>query len=193
MAGILPLFGFYLQPAVGGRPLDYNFWRRFLGNRECRRRLKSLLSIATDDRRIARRRRERPRAGDSSLHWQRRQYRGRPGDPLSFPKRGRALRRGLLGQWAVWTKRAVELLEEIKCAKTHGRGIDALLARGAEITDANAALFDARMLFAAASPVSTKSCGDRGCSPAAGVSIRTKGFPMDSSRRSIAFARRIRI
>jgi hypothetical protein len=30
VAGVLPLFGFYLQPAVGGRVLSYTFWRRFL-------------------------------------------------------------------------------------------------------------------------------------------------------------------
>ena len=27
---MIPLFGFYLQPAVGGRLLDYEFWRKFL-------------------------------------------------------------------------------------------------------------------------------------------------------------------
>ena len=30
VAEALPLFGFYLQPAIGGRVLDYGFWRRFL-------------------------------------------------------------------------------------------------------------------------------------------------------------------
>lgn len=30
IAGIIPVFGFYLQPAVGGIPLDYEFWRAFL-------------------------------------------------------------------------------------------------------------------------------------------------------------------
>jgi dihydrodipicolinate synthase/N-acetylneuraminate lyase len=29
VAAVLPLFGFYLQPAVGGRVLGYGFWRRF--------------------------------------------------------------------------------------------------------------------------------------------------------------------
>src|SRR5439155_25085329 len=29
VADVIPLFGFYLQPAVGGRPLSYSFWRRF--------------------------------------------------------------------------------------------------------------------------------------------------------------------
>ena len=29
-AEVIPLFGFYLQPAIGGRELSYRFWRRFL-------------------------------------------------------------------------------------------------------------------------------------------------------------------
>ena len=29
VAEVLPLFGFYLQPAVGGRVLSYAFWREF--------------------------------------------------------------------------------------------------------------------------------------------------------------------
>ena len=29
VAEVVPLVGFYLQPAVGGRPLGYAFWRRF--------------------------------------------------------------------------------------------------------------------------------------------------------------------
>ena len=30
VASIIPVFGFYLQPAVGGRVLSYDFWRRFV-------------------------------------------------------------------------------------------------------------------------------------------------------------------
>jgi len=56
---------------------------------------------------------------------------------------------GLLGHWAVWTKRAVELLEAIKaCRRNGGQNAYALLARAAEVTDANAALFDVRNNFA---------------------------------------------
>src|SRR5437868_10523976 len=29
-ADVIPIFGFYLQPAVGGRVLPYSFWRRFV-------------------------------------------------------------------------------------------------------------------------------------------------------------------
>jgi dihydrodipicolinate synthase/N-acetylneuraminate lyase len=45
---------------------------------------------------------------------------------------------GLLGQWAVWTERAVALVEEAR----RGPG-QALLRLGTQLTDANAALFDA--------------------------------------------------
>src|SRR5258708_5187607 len=30
LADVIPLFGFYLQPSVGGRVLSYRFWRRFV-------------------------------------------------------------------------------------------------------------------------------------------------------------------
>jgi hypothetical protein len=47
----------------------------------------------------------------------------------------------------VWTKRAVELLAEIKAARAGANALDAL-ARSAGVTDANAALFDAPNNFA---------------------------------------------
>ena len=54
---------------------------------------------------------------------------------------------GLLGHWAVWTKRAVELLQASQKAKADCSCLTSLLAQGAEITDANAAIFDARNQF----------------------------------------------
>ena len=51
---------------------------------------------------------------------------------------------GLLGHWAVWTRRAVELIDAIR----DGVPTAELLARSAETTDANAALFDAANGFA---------------------------------------------
>jgi hypothetical protein len=55
---------------------------------------------------------------------------------------------GLLGHWAVWTKRAVDLLAECHAAVRAGQGAsEALLARAGEITDANAAFFDAANEF----------------------------------------------
>jgi hypothetical protein len=56
---------------------------------------------------------------------------------------------GLLGQWAVWTKCAVELLKAIKaCRARQGSGAYEILAQAAALTDANAALFDAPHAFA---------------------------------------------
>ena len=56
---------------------------------------------------------------------------------------------GLLGQWAVWTKRAVELLDAIKaCRANAGTTANEILSWGAALTDANAALFDAPNEFA---------------------------------------------
>jgi hypothetical protein len=58
-------------------------------------------------------------------------------------------RGGLLGQWAVWTRRAVELLEKTRCCRNaNGAGAADILAESAALTDANAALFDARNRFA---------------------------------------------
>jgi len=55
---------------------------------------------------------------------------------------------GLLGQWAVWTRAAVALLERTRRADEHPEDLRDLLALGAQLTDANAALFDARHGFA---------------------------------------------
>ena len=47
---------------------------------------------------------------------------------------------GLLGQWGMWTRRAVALLEAVqKCRREGGAGALGLLALGQQITDANAA------------------------------------------------------
>jgi hypothetical protein len=63
------------------------------------------------------------------------------GDPVRFAG-------GLLGHWAVWTKRAVQLLEDVKRCRAGGENALALLARSAEVTDSNAALFDSANNFA---------------------------------------------
>ena len=59
---------------------------------------------------------------------------------------------GLLGQWAVWTRNAVELLEEIKAERGSGSVPAGRLTLAAELTDANAALFDATHAFAGCLP-----------------------------------------
>src|SRR5262249_49697869 len=152
VAEIIPLCGFYLQPAVGGRVLDYRFWREFFEienvaavkvapfNRyqtldvaralaESGRSHEVALYTRNDDNIVADLLTEF-RIGDGS------------GGHVSIHFAG-----GLLGHWAVWTKRAGELLAEIKAARAGGKALEAL-ARSAEVTDANAALFDAQHDFA---------------------------------------------
>ncbi|MGH7649732.1 MAG: dihydrodipicolinate synthase family protein [Gemmatimonadaceae bacterium] len=140
---ILPVFGFYLQPAVGGRPLGYDFWRRFAAL-ECVAAIKvaPFNRYATWD--VVR------AVGDAG----RRDvaiYTGNDdsivADLLTEFPNGVRMAGGLLGQWAVWTQRAVDLLRE---TKTRAASTSAVhwLARGAALTDANAAIFDASNGFA---------------------------------------------
>jgi hypothetical protein len=159
VADVLPLVGFYLQPAVGGRPLDLAFWRRFL-------EIENVVAVKVapfeplpDARRRARARRRAAAPGRRALHRQRRRDRARPARRL--PRRAaRPLRRRPARQWGVWTRRAVELLESVKrCRREGGASSLELLALGQQLTDANAALFDARNGFAAASRASTRRCG----------------------------------
>jgi hypothetical protein len=152
VAKIIPLVGFYLQPAAGGRLLSYSFWRRFLEIDNV-----AAIKIAPFNRYqtldVVRAVVESGRA-DVAL------YTGNDDNivaDLLTPYRlridGRFVERrivgGLLGNWAVWTRSAVELLAECHAAVSQGGAVSAdLLRRGVEITDANAAFFDAANGFA---------------------------------------------
>lgn len=147
VAAIIPLVGFYLQPAVGGRVLNREFWRAFfeiervvavkvapfdryrtidvVAALSASRRRDVALYTGNDDAIVADLLTPFPaEAGEPPVHFS----------------------GGLLGQWAVWTRRAVELLAQCRAAVAGGaRSADEplrLLASGAELTDANAALFD---------------------------------------------------
>jgi hypothetical protein len=143
----IPLVGFYLQPAVGGRLLPFKFWRRFVEIPNV-----IALKIAPFNRYqtldVVRAVAETGRAGDIAL------YTGNDDHILLdlltewvVPTAGGPQRvqivGGLLGQWACWTRRAVELLE--RCKKLRGsKSIPAeLLTLAEQLTDANAAVFDA--------------------------------------------------
>jgi hypothetical protein len=154
VADAIPLVGFYLQPAVGGRVLSYSFWREFA-------EIPSVVAIKiapfnryqTLDvvRAVADAGRE-----DVAL------YTGNDDNIVvdlltRFPCMGGGgggrpfqprIVGGLLGHWAVWTEGAVKLLAECHAAVCAEQVPAALLRRGAEITDANAAFFDAANGFA---------------------------------------------
>lgn len=144
---VLPLFGFYLQPAVGGRVLHHDFWRRF-AELECVRAVKiapfnryqtldvlrAFLDAGRDDVALY-------TGNDDSI----------VADlvtPFRLRGRERRIAGGLLGQWAVWTRQAVDLLDRIKAARGSGTIPSELLAEGAALTSANATVFDAENGFA---------------------------------------------
>ncbi len=152
VAETIPIFGFYLQTAVGGRMLPYSFWRRLAEiptvvaikiapfNRY--QTLDVVRAIAESGR------------DDIAL------YTGNDDhivlDLLTswrFRVQGRMVQRricgGLLGHWSVWTKGAVRLLEECHRVVEGGRDIPRDMLRLAEeVTDCNAAFFDAANQFA---------------------------------------------
>ncbi|MEX2180288.1 MAG: dihydrodipicolinate synthase family protein [Gemmatimonadaceae bacterium] len=151
VADVMPLFGFYLQPAVGGRALDYAFWREFAGIPNV-----WAVKIAPFDRY---RTLEVVRAIGESGRDDIALYTGNDdhivGDlvaPFPFSAGGERKMRwmdgGLLGQWAVWTSRAVDLLHRAHTARAGGMIDTALLREGEALTDANAAIFDAANGFA---------------------------------------------
>jgi dihydrodipicolinate synthase/N-acetylneuraminate lyase len=143
VAEIVPLFGFYLQPSVGGRVLPYSFWRRFAEIPNVAAiKMAPFNRYQTID--VVRAVAEAGRAGEISL------YTGNDDaivvDLLTEHRFGSAKLRivgGLLGHWAVWTRKAVELLEEIHSLGPGGEAPASLLARAVEVTDSNAAFFDA--------------------------------------------------
>ena len=152
IAAIIPVFGFYLQPAVGGRLLSYDFWREFSDipnihaikvaafNRY--QTLDVVRAVCSSDRR-----------NEISL------YTGNDDNivadlltPYRFDINGEHVEKrfagGLLGHWAVWTKSAVDLFNEIKqCLSSRPSEVEKLLAKGIEITDMNAAIFDPKNSF----------------------------------------------
>jgi dihydrodipicolinate synthase/N-acetylneuraminate lyase len=143
IAEVLPVFGFYLQPAVGGRVLSFEFWRRFA-------ELDNVVAIKiapfnryqTLD--VVRAVAASGREGEIAL------YSGNDDNivmdlltPFRFGGKVLRIRGGLLGHWAVWTSRAAEQLCELQAAADGDAIPREWLSLAQEITDANAALFDA--------------------------------------------------
>jgi dihydrodipicolinate synthase/N-acetylneuraminate lyase len=152
IADVLPLFGFYLQPAVGGRVLDIPFWRQFL-------EIENVVAIKVAPFNRYRTLDVIRAVAESNRQWDVALYTGNDDSIVAdlltefrvhVNDRTVCLRfsGGLLGHWAVWTRRAVELLESIRECRTCPEKTAELLARSAEVTDSNAALFDAGNDFA---------------------------------------------
>lgn len=151
VASVIPVIGFYLQPAVGGRKLNVDFWREFA-------RIENVIAIKmapfnryqTFD--VVRGVAESGRADEIVLYTGNddnilvdllSEYAISVGEKI-IEKR---IVGGLLGHWAVWTRSAVKLLEEVHNG-TFDNNIQNALTRSIQITDSNAAFFDAANNFA---------------------------------------------
>lgn len=148
VADIIPVFGFYLQPSVGGRIFSYDFWLKFA-------EIPNVLAIKV----ASFNRYQTLDVVRAVCHSSRRAqialYTGNDDNIVPdlltkyrFTVDGEVVEKefvgGLLGHWAVWTQKAVALFEEIKAFK-EGKGLVSqaeLLTRGIEVTDMNAAIFD---------------------------------------------------
>jgi len=153
VASIIPVMGFYLQPGLGGRVLPYRFWRAFAEIDNV-----VAIKVAPFDRYrtidVMRAVAESGRAGAIAM------YTGNDdtivGDlltPFRFGEVTLRIAGGLLGHWAVWTLCAVRMLERIRQTIAAGEPIPQnWLTLAAEVTDANAAFFDAANGFRGSIP-----------------------------------------
>jgi hypothetical protein len=146
VAEVMPLVGFYLQPAVGGLHLPMTFWQRFAAidnvvaikmapfNRyRTLDVIRGVIAAGAEDRITL--------------------YTGNDDHivldllaPFTFMRDGQPvtvrIRGGLLGHWSVWTQAAVQLLGRIHAAIDAAHATPELLALDAQVTDCNSALFD---------------------------------------------------
>src|SRR5215471_4720753 len=140
IASIIPIVGFFLQSAVGGRLLSYEFWRQFV-------EIENIVAIKiapfnryqTLD--VVRALAQSGRAREIAL------YTGNDDNILNdlltkfdFGTEPLGIVGGLLGHWAVWTETAVSHLALAK--KNSGPIPRELLTLAQQITDANSAIFD---------------------------------------------------
>lgn len=150
IAQLIPVVGFYLQPAVGGRVFSHAFWRRFaeipgvvaiklapFNRYQTIEVVRAVVDVGRDDIALY-------TGNDDTI----------VADlltPFTFPHHGKSVTRrmagGLLGHWGVWTHAAVKLFREAQIAAKQPAISAQWLERAVAVTDMNAALFDAANKF----------------------------------------------
>ncbi|MDF2724867.1 MAG: dihydrodipicolinate synthetase family protein [Paenibacillus sp.] len=152
----IPVVGFYLQPSVGGRIFSYDFWLQLA-------EIEGVVAIKiapfnryqTID--VVRAVVNSSRRDEIAL------YTGNDDNIVNdllttyrFQVNGQTVEKkivgGLLGHWCVWTKKAVELLEEVKQVRNDASLSADWFTRNIEVTDTNAAFFDPAHQFAGCIP-----------------------------------------
>jgi dihydrodipicolinate synthase/N-acetylneuraminate lyase len=159
VAKIMPVIGFYLQPSAGGRLFTYSYWERLV-------QVPNVVAIkaapfnrfqALD---VVRAVSLSGRKDEIAL------YTGNDdniiADLLATYKFGGIENHfvgGLLGQWSVWAKTSVEIYHQAR----RRENIPELLTLATQLTDANAAIFDA-------------AHGFKGCIPGIEEVLRRQGI-----------------
>ncbi|RFS20056.1 dihydrodipicolinate synthase family protein [Chitinophaga silvatica] len=152
VAEVIPVFGFYLQPSVGGRIFSYEFWEQFV-------EIKGVKAIKTapfnryQTLDVVRAVACSSRKDEIAL------YTGNDDNIVAdllttyrFNVNGRIVEKqyagGLLGHWSVWTQKVAGLFARVKnCILEDYKGAGELLTEGIAVTDMNAAIFDPSHAF----------------------------------------------
>lgn len=156
VAKIMPVIGFYLQEAVGGRKLSKAYWRKLAD-------IPNVVAIkcACFDRY---RTQDLVKGVMESDRWEQVSlYTGNDDHivmdlltPFSCRVNGENRKKtfvgGLLGQWSVWTKKAVEIYEACKRCQTEGTIPLELMTVAEQLTECNSAVFDTENRFAGCIP-----------------------------------------
>lgn len=154
VAQLIPVIGFYLQPSVGGRLLSYAFWRRFS-------EIPSVIAIKVAPFNRYQTLDVLRGVADSGRGREIALYTGNDDsivvDLLSHYRLGTVesivelhFCGGLLGHWACWTRSAVELFRRCQAARQGSASAEELaelLVIAHQVTDMNAAIFDAANCF----------------------------------------------
>lgn len=156
VAAVMPVIGFYLQTAVGGRHFSYKYWQEIceIPNVVAIKAAPFNRYMSLD---IARAAALSTRSDEITL------YTGNDDNIVidllttyKFDKDGKHYEKGfeggLLGHWSVWTKRAVELFERCKKEKANSTISTEMLSLANAVTDSNAVLFDGANAFAGCIP-----------------------------------------
>lgn len=156
VAGVLPVIGFYLQTACGGRRLSFEYWKAVADTPNVVAiKCASFNRYQTID--LVRGVAFSARRDEIAL------YTGNDDNivvdlltPFRFVVEGKPVELrfvgGLLGHWSLWTHSVVQLYHELR-AYQDGRDIPAeLLARAVAVTDCNGVFFDVAHNFAGCIP-----------------------------------------
>jgi dihydrodipicolinate synthase/N-acetylneuraminate lyase len=167
VADIMPVIGFYLQPSVGGRIFTFDFWRKFAEiDNVVAIKMAPFNRYQTID--VVRAVCYSSRCYEIAL------YTGNDDNIVNdllttyrFEVEGKPVEKavvgGLLGHWAVWTHKVVELFNEIKAVRGNAEISKEWLTRNVQVTDANAAFFDTANQF-------------KGCIPGIHEVLRRQGL-----------------